>query len=137
MEYFEIYAANHDISTMQYILELDGYSYYMMNILDYLIGNTDRHWGNWGVLVDNASNEPIRLYDLMDFNKTFQAYDSIEGANCLTTLQKMSQKQAAIEAVQKIGINQIKEIEPGWFRENAVRTMFDQRLYILREEATK
>lgn len=22
--------------------------YYMMNIVDYLVGNTDRHWGNWG-----------------------------------------------------------------------------------------
>ena len=26
----------------------------MMNILDYLVGNTDRHWENWGLLVDNA-----------------------------------------------------------------------------------
>ena len=35
------------------ILKLDAYNYYMMNIIDYLTGNTDRHWGNWGVLVDN------------------------------------------------------------------------------------
>lgn len=29
----------------------------MMNIVDYLIGNTDRHWGNWGFLVNNANNK--------------------------------------------------------------------------------
>ena len=40
----------------------------MMNILDYLVGNTDRHWENWGLLVDNETNRPIRLHDLMDFN---------------------------------------------------------------------
>ena len=34
------------------ILELDAHGYYMMNILDYLVGNTDRHWENWGLLVD-------------------------------------------------------------------------------------
>ena len=45
-EVFEIYAVNHGIDAMKYILDLDGYSYYMMNILDYLIGNTDRHWRN-------------------------------------------------------------------------------------------
>ena len=28
----------------------------MMNILDYLVGNTDRHWENWGLLVDNETS---------------------------------------------------------------------------------
>ena len=47
-EAFEINAVNHEIDAMKYILELDGYSYHMMNILDYLTGNTDRHWGKLG-----------------------------------------------------------------------------------------
>lgn len=132
MEYFEIYCMNHDMDKMQYILNLDAYSYYMMNIIDYLIGNTDRHWGNWGLLIDNETNKPIRLYDLMDFNKAFQAYGTIEGANCLTTPNKMSQKEAAIEAVQKIGLNQIKEIDYSWFKDNSQREMFINRLEILK-----
>jgi len=132
MEYFEIYAANHDIDPMKYILRMDGYSYYMMNIIDYLIGNTDRHWGNWGVLVDNAANQPIRLYDLMDFNKAFQAYDNLEGANCLTTSVKMTQKDAAIEAVQAIGLNQTREVDLRCFTNTAVREMFEERLALLR-----
>lgn len=84
-EAFDIYAVNHDIDPIKYILSLDAYSYYMMNILDYLTGNTDRHWGNWGFLIDNQTNTPISLHPLMDFNQAFTAYDSMEGANCLTT----------------------------------------------------
>lgn len=133
MENFEIYAMNHDIDKMQFILKLDGYSYYMMNILDYLIGNTDRHWGNWGFWVDNKMNKPVRLYDLMDFNKAFQAYDKIEGANCLTTEKKQTQKEAAIEGVLKVGLNQIKEIETEWFEDDKKRTMFLERLNLLRQ----
>lgn len=134
MEFFEIYCMNHEIDFMEYVLQLDGYSYYMMNIIDYLVGNTDRHWGNWGVLVDNASNKPIRLYDLMDFNKAFQAYDTLEGANCLTTGKKQSQREAAVEAVRKIGLNQIAEVSVGWFDNVAVQHMFFDRLNVLKGE---
>ena len=62
----------------------------MMNIIDYLIGNTDRHWGNWSFLVDNRTNKPPRLFPLMDFNKAFQAYDTLEGSRCLTLPETMS-----------------------------------------------
>lgn len=114
---FEIYAQNHEINALDHILELDGYSYHMMNILDYLVGNTDRHWGNWGLLVDNQTNRPVRLHDLMDFNRAFSSYDTIEGANCLTTDRSrcMTQYQAAFEAVSQIGLNSIAEIRPEWF----------------------
>lgn len=133
-EAFDIYAVNHDIDSIKYILSLDAYSYYMMNILDYLIGNTDRHWGNWGFLIDNQTNTPISLHPLMDFNQAFTAYDSIEGANCLTTSTQMTQKGAAIEAVKQIGLNQISPINPSWFQHNQQKyEMFLTRLYILKE----
>ena len=87
-------------------------SYYMMNILDYLVGNTDRHWENWGLLVDNETNQPIRLHDLMDFNRAFQQYDTLDGANCLTVGKRhLSQKAAAEEAVRKVGLNQVDELD--------------------------
>ena len=132
-EAFEIYAVNHDVNPIDYILNLDTYSYYMMNILDYLVGNTDRHWGNWGFLVDNRTGQTIRLHDLMDFNQSFLAYDTIEGAGCLTTGDRtLSQKDAAIEAVNQIGLNQIAEVQPEWFagREEEYQ-MFRQRLQLL------
>ncbi|MGN0244262.1 MAG: hypothetical protein ACI4CT_09410 [Lachnospiraceae bacterium] len=132
IEHFQIYALNHDIDKMHYILNLDGYSYYMMNILDYLIGNTDRHWGNWGVLIDNKTNQPIRLHDLMDFNQAFQAYETLDGANCLTADTTQTQREAAIAAVKEIGLNQICDIEPEWFPDFRKREMFYQRLNLLK-----
>lgn len=116
-EAFEIYAVNEGIDPAEYILELDSYSYYMMNILDYLVGNTDRHWGNWGFLVDNETNRPVSLHPLMDFNQAFQSYGKIDGANCLSILPKhMTQREAAMQAVSRIGLNQVREIDPRWFR---------------------
>lgn len=130
---FDIYAVNHDIDPMEYILSLDSYSYYMMNILDYLIGNTDRHWGNWGFLIDNQTNTPISLHPLMNFNQSFTAYDSIEGANCLTTPIPMTQKEAAIEAVKQVGLNHISLINPNWFQHDQQNyVMFLKRLSLLK-----
>lgn len=131
MEYFEIYCANHDQTGEEAVLALDSYSYYMMNVLDYLIGNTDRHWGNWGVLVDNQTNEPVRLYDLMDFNRAFEAYDTLDGGKCLTTTRAQNQREAAVEAVKKAGLNQIREIDEKWFQSEAQKEMFMQRLSLL------
>lgn len=135
MEYLAIYFQNHGISAKEYVLQLDAYNYYMMNIVDYLVGNTDRHWGNWGILVDNMINKPIRLYDLMDFNKSFGSYDTIEGANCLTSKflenKNQTQKEAAIEAVNKIGLNQIEEVKDEWFEDKRRREMFFERLSLL------
>lgn len=135
MEYFLLYLQNRELNPADYVLGLDAYSYYMMNIVDYLVGNTDRHWGNWGVLVDNTTNQPIRLHDLMDFNRSFEAYDSIEGANCLTTYllenRKQTQKEAAVEVVKKVGLNQIADIEEEWFADEQIKKMFFERLDIL------
>ena len=129
-EAFEIYAVNHDIDPMEYILNLDAYSFYMMNILDYLVGNTDRHWGNWGFLVDNKTGQALRLHDLMDFNQSFLEYDTPEGAGCQTiNNRKISQREAALEAVQKVGLNQIAEVKEEWFEDRkADFLMFRQRL---------
>ena len=133
-EAFEIFAQNHDFDALDYILELDGYGYYMMNILDYLVGNTDRHWGNWGLLIHNENNQPIRLHDLMDFNQSFGAYDTVDGTHCMTVRQRgISQKDAALEAVERVGLNQIAEIQQEWFgnRKN-IYAMLMERLDTLR-----
>ena len=127
VEFVDVYAANTDRTIRDIIASHDLRGYHMMNIVDYLVGNTDRHWGNWGFWVDNRTNKFIKLHPLMDFNKAFRAYDSVEGAKCLTTKENMSQKDAAIMAVKAIGLNQIKPLPddlPG---------MFTKRLNILKD----
>lgn len=135
----ETWLRQRNLDTYSYVLCLDRKNYYMMNIIDYLVGNTDRHWGNWGVLVDNATNTPRRLHDLMDFNQSFNAYDTIDGANCLTTFGvKMTQKEAALQAVKAIGVNQICEVDSAVFeRLPQYEKMFRERLALLEAYAKR
>lgn len=132
IEHIQIFAQNNGFDWLEYVLEKDKYNYYMMNIIDYLVGNIDRHWENWGFLIDNDNNVPLRLYDLMDFNKSFKSYDSIEGANCQTTKTRMSQKEAAIIAVKEIGLNQISDVDKNWFKNANDWEMFNKRLNLLK-----
>lgn len=131
---FEIYAINHDLDVVEACVELDAVTYYGMNILDYLIGNTDRHPENWGLLVDNRTNKPVSLYPLMDFNQSFLSYDTIDGANCQTVYPKrQNQREAAVEAVQQIGLRQIRDVDVTWFEGMEKEAeMFLQRLDVLK-----
>ncbi len=131
---FDIYACNHGLDTIEECERLDAKTFYGMNILDYLTGNTDRHPENWGFLVDNETNRYISLYPLMDFNQCFLAYDNLDGAICLTVFpRKMTQREAAIEAVKIIGLPQIKEMDMSSFGNmEAEAEMFQRRLNELR-----
>lgn len=132
---FNIYAAKHDLDAVEVCKKIDPISYYGMNMLDYLTGNTDRHEENWGFLIDNQTNQYIRLYPLMDFNQCFLAYDSLEGANCMTVWPgRMTQRAAAIEEVKQIGLRQIQEMNMSKFgarKEEA--QMFQLRLNELKK----
>lgn len=127
---FDIYAVNHDLNTINVCNELDAITFYGMNILDYLIGNTDRHPENWGFLVDNQTNQYISLYPIMDFNQSFYAYDDLDGANCQTLLpRQLTQREAAIEAVKAIGLPQVHELDMREFGDMKKEAeMFKKRL---------
>lgn len=127
---FDIYAVNHDLDTLEVCRNLDPITYYGMNILDYLVGNTDRHPENWGFLIDNETNEYISLYPVMDFNQSFLSYDTIEGAGCQTVEKRgVSQREAAIAAVREIGLRQKCEVDLNIFEDWTVeREMFQLRL---------
>lgn len=132
---FEIYAVNHDLNILDECIRVDKETYYGMNIIDYLVGNIDRHPENWGMLIDNRTNEYISLYPLMDFNQSFGSYDTIDGANCQTVYpRKMTQREAAVEAVGRIGLHQIKDIDESIFEDAAEwKEMFYRRLEELRK----
>ena len=133
IEYVDIYAQNHGEDYYDLVLAKDPYAYYSMNIADYLLGNNDRHWGNWGFWIDNDTNTMQGLYPLMDFNKAFTAYDTSEGIRCQTSPENISQKEAAVAAVREIGLNQIAEVKKEWFFDDAIWEMFNRRLEILKE----
>lgn len=132
---FDIYAVNHDMDTVDICKKIDPITYYGMNILDYLVGNTDRHPENWGFLIDNKRNEYISLYPVMDFNQTFLSYDNLDGANCQTVFpEHLTQREAAIEAVKVIGLRQLREMDMKKFGQMTKEAeMFEKRLAELKK----
>ena len=70
----------------------------------------------------------------MDFNQAFNSYDNLDGSNCQTMFgEQMNQKEAAIRSVEKIGLNQIKEVNKVYFNElPQFYNMFCKRLELLR-----
>lgn len=53
---------------------IDGDTIYKMGIVDYIIGNSDRHKGNWGFYYDSQSMRIMGCHPLYDHNNSFNAY---------------------------------------------------------------
>ena len=68
---------------------------------------------------------------------SFQTYDKLDGANCQTVIpRKLTQREAAIEAVQVIGLRQIRDVDLAIFDSmRQEREMFLLRLAELQKYA--
>ena len=138
MEYVDIYCLNHNLDRNALIKRTSEKAYCMMNLFDYLIGNSDRHGANWGFWVNHQTNRLTCLYPLMDFNKAFTAYSSLDGGLCLTVDSvSISQREAAETAVRCVGLNMISEPDPAWFDNPQQREMFFKRLEVCRKVLAK
>lgn len=58
-----------------YDIDTNCYEYDIMNLCDYLVGNSDRHQDNWGYLF-NPNREIIGFAPIFDFNHAFEAPES-------------------------------------------------------------
>ena len=84
--------------------------------------------------MDNETNQPIRLHDLMDFNRAFQQYDTLDGTNCLTVGKRhLNQREAAVEAVRKIGLNLLENVNKDIFVGSTKRDVaYSKRIELLK-----
>ena len=72
---FSNYCGRNNINIQQWLLKQQ--LYYEMIVIDYLVLNTDRHLGNWGVLFDANTGKVLRLRPLFDHNLAFNKYGDI------------------------------------------------------------
>lgn len=100
-----------------------------METSPYVRGSCGRDFAVFFIPASNRSKSC--LYD-----QTFSAYDPVDGAGCGTIPgRKLSQREAASEAVRQIGLNQVEEIGGEWLGKNADRReMFWRRLEILHSQ---
>lgn len=86
------------------ILLMDAEMIHRMNIVDYLISNSDRHVGNWGFYMDNDTGIIEGCHPLFDHNRAFDEMDMQEadgGKNAL--FPDYSKKECAQYAVRNCG----------------------------------
>ena len=99
---FDIYAANHDLDTLEECRRLDARTYYGNEYFGLPCRKYRPPSGKLGLLIDSETNQYLSLYPIMDFNQSFYSYDTLDGARCQTVLPgQMTQREAAIKAVQK------------------------------------
>ena len=84
---------------------------------------------------DDQAVTQSRIVTSKDYSMVSKmAYDTIDGANCQTVCPKrQNQREAALEAVQKIGLRQIRDVDMAWFEGMEKEAeMFQQRLDVLK-----
>lgn len=94
MSDLQVWLVNQDTSIDEFCLQHFKREYLLLNLIDYLIGNYDRHLGNWGVLVDER-NSIVSLAPLFDFDNAFKEGDLVS-----LTRTHATQREAAIEAIE-------------------------------------
>lgn len=94
-EDFQMYCAYHDMDEYAYVKEWDPRGYYSMQIVDYILGNEDRHGANFGFFMDNRTGRLGKLYPLMDHDHGFSEDDEIISQ---TSEIKETLEEAAVRA---------------------------------------
>jgi len=111
-------------AVMEYIKDL-GKEYYEalldMIVYDAIILNTDRHYGNFGLIIDNKTNKPISFAPLFDHGASLFVYamDNDEIASIESLMQYANTRSAIMYSdfvettktyMQKNQIEKIKKL---------------------------
>ena len=128
--HFQEWCYHQKKNPIEEVKRIDADGYYKMNVMTYLIGNSDNHDGNWGFYRDNETGKLTTLHPLFDFNYAFDNYSSPDGGwcipECITFFNQeedgdipfqatKTQKEAALEAMQHVTITQLKPVTGDMF----------------------
>lgn len=70
-----------------------------MQVADFILGNTDRHTGNWGFFEDNRTGVICDMHPLMDHDHAFSNDRDIPSQ---TTAQSITLRDAAVAAQKEL-----------------------------------
>lgn len=113
-----------------------------MIVFDAIILNTDRHYGNFGLIIDNKTNKPISFAPLFDHgaslfvyamdNDEFQSIDSlIQYANTRTAIMYSDFVETAKAYMTKNQIEKIKKLINFKFKKHSKYNLNDKRLKLI------
>lgn len=118
MDYYIGYCNRNDIDLQSWLLQQK--LYYDMLIVDYLIYNTDRHTGNWGIYFDANNGEVIGLHPLYDHNI---ALDPSGDPNSKVILGK-SLEECAKMAKKRVNIDTSQL--SSWLKQSSTKKRFNE-----------
>lgn len=115
---------------IEFCKEIDKENFMKMQIVDYLLSNSDRHSGNWGFFVDNQTGKLLGIHDLFDHNNSFDEHElnDINGGDSLIFTGKTKKEIAkyamrnchfVIEPIKKIDEYFINDMQKKSFLEKA------------------
>lgn len=115
----EIHASAHGEDALEIIKSDYREDFYTMVLVDYIIGNTDRHSLNWGVLHDNYDNKILGLHPIFDLNNSFNFKD----ANAPSIIkERTSMKMFALEAMEELKDYELLDIAIKYLSSRGVRS---------------
>ena len=132
-------------AVMEYIKDL-GKEYYEdlldMIVFDAIILNTDRHYGNFGLIIDNKTNKPISFAPLFDHGSSlfvyamdddeFTSIDTlVEYANTRSAIMYSDFVQIAKLYMGKKQIDKIKKLINFKFKKHPKYNLSDKRLKLI------
>lgn len=142
---FRNYCIRYHKDPIEEVKKIDAENYYKMNIIMYLIGNSDNHDQNWGFYRDMNTGELLRVHPIFDLNCSFDEmiYFNEDGGVCLPTLQYRQAEEddpfsyeyvggitaleAALEAANHVQILQQSPIFHDWFLSKEYEKTFIER----------
>lgn len=109
-EDFQVYCERHNKNEYDLVKQIDSANYYKMQVADYILGNEDRHGGNFGFFMDNRNGNISGLYPLMDHDHAFSDEEDIPSQ---TSEEDETLRQAAYKAIGhvKLDFDKIMEME--------------------------
>ena len=132
-------------AVIEYVKNL-GEDYYQelidMIVFDAIILNTDRHYGNFGLIINNKTNEPISFAPLFDHgaslfvyamdNDEFQSIDTLlEYANTRSAVMYSDFVETAKVYMTKNQIEKIKKLINFRFKKHSKYNLPDKRLKLI------
>jgi hypothetical protein len=90
--------------------------FHKMNVVDYVVGNEDRHGQNWGFYMGNKSGDLTMLHPLYDHNNAFgeENIDDIEGGASII-MSGHSKFEVAKYSIRKCDLRLVEDIKKSVF----------------------
>jgi hypothetical protein len=98
-----------------------------MIVIDYLIGNSDRHALNWGFYQNMNDGKILGLHPLYDHNNAFDS-DALEDDDYMSLVEDgKTMKEAAMYWIKYSNLKLVKHVSPSIFPDRKSYTVFRNR----------